>query len=177
MADQSHWRGNLWKSSNFPSLFWFPSDPRSSTSKNYTLQPHRPQQYEHNIRGFRWTTCQATKNPHDTTTWTLLGLSTVFTPPLVVADNDVVEALRVELAKCKSNHEQEMELVHLEHTNKVKRLKARPGLRSWPFLQGYTMHSKAYQPRTKLRARVETQGARDMSCQQIWWQLRLITPW
>ena len=47
------------------------------------------------------------------------------TPPLVVDDNDMVEALRVELAKCKSEHERESELVHMEHVNKVQGLRAR----------------------------------------------------
>lgn len=41
------------------------------------------------------------------------------TPPLVVADNDMVEALRAELAKCKLDHKWELELVYMEHTNDV----------------------------------------------------------
>ena len=43
---------------------------------------------------------------------------------LVVVDNDMVEALRVELAKCKSYHEKALVLGYLEHTNKVQGLKA-----------------------------------------------------
>jgi hypothetical protein len=34
------------------------------------------------------------------------------TPPLVVVDNDVVEVVTAELMNCKSDHEQELELVH-----------------------------------------------------------------
>ena len=48
--------------------------------------------------------------------------SEVPTPPLIIVDNDVVEALKVELAKCKSNRERELELVHMEHVNKVQGL-------------------------------------------------------
>lgn len=47
------------------------------------------------------------------------------TPTLVVVDNDMVEMLRVEFAKCKSDHEQELELVCMEHPNKVQGLRAR----------------------------------------------------
>ena len=46
------------------------------------------------------------------------------TPPLAIADNDVVEALRVEMAKTKSYHKRELELVHLEHANEVQGLRA-----------------------------------------------------
>ena len=42
------------------------------------------------------------------------------TPPLVVADNDMVKALRVE-----SDHKRELDLVRMEHTNEVQGLKAR----------------------------------------------------
>jgi len=46
------------------------------------------------------------------------------TPPLVVADNDVVEALRAELAKCKLDHERGLEMVRREHGREVEGLKA-----------------------------------------------------
>ena len=46
------------------------------------------------------------------------------TPPLVVADNDVVETLRAELAKCKLDHEQELEMVRRAHAKEVQGLKA-----------------------------------------------------
>lgn len=42
------------------------------------------------------------------------------TPPLVVADNNMVEALRAELAKCKVDHEWELKLVCMEHVNEVR---------------------------------------------------------
>lgn len=42
----------------------------------------------------------------------------------VVADNDVVEALRGELEKCKSDHERELELARMEYANEVHSLKA-----------------------------------------------------
>ena len=72
------------------------------------------------------------------------------TPPLVVADNDVVEALRVELAKCKLDHKRDLELVHIEHANEVHGLKAwievltnlarvnseQQGLSTWAIIEG-----------------------------------------
>ena len=45
-------------------------------------------------------------------------------PSLQVVDNDVVEALRAELAKCKLDHEREMESVRREHAREVHGLKA-----------------------------------------------------
>lgn len=47
------------------------------------------------------------------------------TPQLLVEGNDVVEALRAELAKCKLDHERELELLRLEHANEVQGLRAR----------------------------------------------------
>src|SRR5665213_1517203 len=46
-------------------------------------------------------------------------------PQLEVAHNDVVEALRSELAKCKLDHERELEFVRREHSNEVAGLNAR----------------------------------------------------
>lgn len=46
------------------------------------------------------------------------------TPLLVVADNGVVEALRSEVAKCKSHNEWEFELVHMLYAYKVQGLMA-----------------------------------------------------
>lgn len=42
----------------------------------------------------------------------------------VVANNDVVEALRGELKKCKSDHKRELELARMEYANEVRSLKA-----------------------------------------------------
>lgn len=48
----------------------------------------------------------------------------VSTPPLIVVENDLVKALRADLAKCKLDHKRELELVHMENVNEVHRLKA-----------------------------------------------------
>lgn len=49
----------------------------------------------------------------------------VTSTPVVVTINDVVEALRVKLAKCKLDHKWELELVRKEDVNEVHKLKAR----------------------------------------------------
>ena len=46
------------------------------------------------------------------------------TLPVVVVDNKVLKALRVELVEGKSDHEWKLELVHLEQRNEVQRLRA-----------------------------------------------------
>lgn len=70
--------------------------------------------------------------------------SEVPTPPLVGTNNDVVEALRVESAKCKLDDGWELELIQMKHTNEV--IGWRPGLKSWLILWAtpmYVMRNRA----------------------------------
>lgn len=43
-------------------------------------------------------------------------------PPLVVVDNDMVEALKDELVKCKSDHERQLELTCFKDMKKGPRV-------------------------------------------------------
>ena len=80
--------------------------------------------------------------------------SEVPTPPLVDVDNDV-EALRVELAKCKSDYKYELELVCLEHTNVVQRLRTQ--------IEELTIHVRANNGHQGLPTRVVIEGTGENS--------------
>ena len=84
------------ESSSIPSWFWSPFGPKSSTSRNLTLQVSRPRWCKHGVRSTCWTTYQTTMNAHDTPKWTMLGLSTVF----AISCGDDIEGFNTTTNSC-----------------------------------------------------------------------------
>lgn len=106
-----------------PIFYWYLCMQKSSTFGDTTLQHCRSQRYQHGVRGICWTTCRAVENPHGTTTWSMLGLSTIFANWCgdgIGGSNIITSSYRQwcggglegELRKCKLDHKHEIVGLH-----------------------------------------------------------------